>query len=74
MDQNCSYLYLRKGTYYYSRRVPLDMLDQYTSKRIVLCLRTRSKRVALRGSKQINYGLSANSTFNGLFSLSIKEI
>ena len=57
MDQNCSYLYLRKSTYYYSRRVPLDMLDQYTSNRIVLSLRTRSRRVPLRGSQQISIQL-----------------
>ncbi|MCP4881858.1 MAG: tyrosine-type recombinase/integrase [Gammaproteobacteria bacterium] len=30
------------------------MLDQYTSKRIVLSLRTRSRRVALRGAQQIS--------------------
>lgn len=54
MDQNHSYLYLRKNTYYYSRRVPLDMLTQYTAKRIVLSLRTRSRRVALRGAQQIS--------------------
>ena len=57
MDHNHSYLYLRKSTYYYSRRVPLDMLDQYTSNRIVLSLRTRSRRAALRGAQQISLQL-----------------
>ncbi|MDP6968861.1 MAG: integrase [Gammaproteobacteria bacterium] len=57
MDHNHSYIYLRKNTYYYSRRVPLDMLDQYTSKRIVLSLRTRSRRAALRGAQQISIQL-----------------
>jgi integrase len=33
------------------------MLDQYTSNRIVLSLRTRSRRVALRGSQQISIQL-----------------
>ena len=57
MGQNYSYLYLRKNTYYYSRRVPLDMLDQYTSKRIVISLRTRSRKAALREAKQISIQL-----------------
>lgn len=57
MDHNHSYIYLRKNTYYYSRRVPLDMLDQYTSKRIVISLRTRSRRAALRGAQQISIQL-----------------
>lgn len=57
VDQNYTYLYLRKSTYYYSRRVPLDMLDKYTSKRIVISLRTRSRRAALRGAQQISIQL-----------------
>jgi integrase len=57
VDHNHSYLYLRKSTYYYSRRVPSDMLEQYTSRRIVLSLRTRSRRVALRGAQQISIQL-----------------
>ena len=52
-----SYLFQRNKTYYYSRRVPLDMLDQYTSKRIVISLRTRCRRSALRGAQQISIQL-----------------
>jgi len=37
--------------------VSLGMLDQYTSNRIVLSLRTRSRRVPLRGSQQISIQL-----------------
>ena len=50
-----SYLFLRNNTYYFSRRIPLDMKSIYGSKRIVKSLKTRSKRVALRGSTQINF-------------------
>jgi len=52
-----SYLFLRNNTYYFSRRIPLDMKSLYGSKRIVKSLKTRSKRVALRGSTQINFQL-----------------
>jgi integrase len=50
-------LFLRNNTYYFSRRVPLDMKSLYGSKRIVKSLKTRSKRVALRGSTQISFQL-----------------
>ena len=52
-----SYLFLRNNTYYFSRRVPLDMKKVYGSKRIVESLKTRSKRVALRDSTQISFQL-----------------
>ena len=56
-DQLSSYIFLRNNVYYFSRRVPLDMKDDSGSKRIVKSLRTRSKRVAVRGSNQINFQL-----------------
>ena len=56
-DHLCTYIFLRNNTYYFSRRVPLDMKCHYSSKRIVKSLKTRSKRVALRGSNQINFQL-----------------
>ena len=56
VDQN-SYLYLRNNIYYFSRRVPLDMEGHYVSKRIVKSLKTRTKRIALRGSNHINFQL-----------------
>jgi len=57
VNQSCSYIFLRNNTYYFSRRVPLDMKGRYGSRRVVKSLRTRSKRVALRGSNQINFQL-----------------
>ena len=56
-DQLSSYIFLRNNVYYFSRRVPLDMKDNSGSKRIVKSLRTKSKRVAVRGSNQINFQL-----------------
>ena len=57
MHHEYSYIVLRKYTYYYSRRVPLDMRGQYKSQRIVVSLRTHSKRAALRGSQQVSIQL-----------------
>jgi integrase len=56
-NQVCSYIVLRNNVYYFSRRVPLDMESHYGSKRIVKSLKTRSKRIALRGSNQISFQL-----------------
>ena len=56
-DQLSSYIFLRNNVYYFSRRVPLDMKEDSGSKRIVKSLRTRSRRVAVRGSNQINFQL-----------------
>ena len=56
-DQLSSYIFLRNNVYYFSRRVPLDMKGDSGSRRIVKSLRTRSKRVAVRGSNQINFQL-----------------
>jgi integrase len=56
-NQICSYIFLRNNVYYFSRRVPLDMGSYYGSKRIVKSLKTRSKRIALRGSNQISFQL-----------------
>jgi len=56
-DQLSSYIFLRNNVYYFSRRVPLDMKIDSGSRRIVKSLRTRSKRVAVRGSNQINFQL-----------------
>ena len=56
-DQICSYIFLRNSTYYFSRRIPLDMKGHYSSKRIVKSLKTRLRRVALRSSNHINFQL-----------------
>ena len=56
-DQTCSYIFLRNSTYYFSRRIPLDMKGHYSSKRIVKSLKTRLRRVALRSSNHINFQL-----------------
>ena len=43
------------NTYYFSRRILLDIRNLYGSKRIVKSLKIRSKRIALRESTQISF-------------------
>ena len=35
---NVSYLYKKRGVYYFSKRVPCDVRSYYKSDRIVICL------------------------------------
>lgn len=41
-----SYVYRKRGIFYFSRRIPLDLAEQYQTMGINLSLRTRSLRVA----------------------------
>ena len=54
VDQlNVSYLYKKRGVYYFSKRVPCDVRSYYKSERIVICLRTKSSVSASRASKSL---------------------
>ena len=48
VDQINHHLYRKRGFYYFSRRVPKALLDDYPKSRIVLALKTRHYRDALR--------------------------
>ena len=48
---NVSYLYKKRGVFYFSKRVPCDVRSYYKSDRIVICLRTKSSVSAIRASK-----------------------
>ena len=50
---NCSYLYKKRGVYYFTKRVPCDVKSYYKSDRIVICLRTKSNVSAIRSSKSL---------------------
>ena len=39
---NTSYLYQKRGVYYFSKQVPCDIKQHYKRGRIVLCLKTKS--------------------------------
>ena len=50
---NVSYLYKKRGVFYFSKRVPCDVRSYYKSDRIVICLRTKSSVLAIRASKSL---------------------
>ena len=47
------YLWLKGETYYFNRRVPMDMQGHYKASRIVICLKTTRKDTAARSAKSI---------------------
>ena len=51
VDQINHHLYRKRGFYYFSRRVPKALLGDYPKPRIVLALKTRQYRDALRQSQ-----------------------
>ena len=53
VDQISSYLYQKRGFYYFSRRVPKELHSQCGNKRIVLALNTRSRAKAMKYSQVI---------------------
>ena len=47
METNSApYVFVKRGIYYFSRRVPTDLNDHYKAKRIIYSLRTQSSREA----------------------------
>ena len=50
---NVSYLYKKRGVYYFSKRVPCDVRSYYNRDRIVICLKTKSSVSAIRASKSL---------------------
>ena len=54
---NSHYLYNRFGVYYYSRRIPIDIQEVYSRKKIVVSLKTKSKRIALSSSSMLTMEL-----------------
>ena len=49
VDKSCaSYLYRKRGVYYFSKQVPCDVRQHYKRDRIVICLKTKSVSRAKR--------------------------
>jgi len=57
LHNNSHYLYNRSGVYYYSRRIPIDIQEVYSRKKIVVSLKTKSKRIALSSSSSLTMEL-----------------
>ena len=53
VDHFSTYIYQKRGFYYFSRRVPKDVQPLHGKRRIVLALNTRSRAKALRHSQVI---------------------
>ena len=53
VDKNSHYLMRKGGVYYFTRHVPNDLKEQYNTVRIVICLKTRNKKSALKASKSM---------------------
>lgn len=59
ITKNTKYLLKREATYYYSRRIPKDVSGQYSTRRIVVSLRTKSKQAALLSSSHLSLELDS---------------
>ena len=54
VDKNCGrYLYRKRGVFYFSRHVPIDMRAHHGRSRIVVCLKTKSGNAAVKGSQAL---------------------
>ncbi|MGH1406791.1 MAG: DUF6538 domain-containing protein [Rhodomicrobiaceae bacterium] len=49
------YLYQRRDVFYFSRHIPIDLRDNYKTKRIVFSLKTKSESIALKASRSISH-------------------
>ena len=47
------YLYRKRGVYYFSRHVPIDVRQHHECNRIVICLKTKSVNAATRAATDI---------------------
>jgi integrase len=53
VNQNARYIFRKRNVFYFSRRIPKDLLKHYSTKRIVISLRTKNKAVAKKGASII---------------------
>jgi hypothetical protein len=53
VDHFSTYIYQKRGFFYFSRRVPKEVQHCHTKQRIVIALNTRSRARALRHSQVI---------------------
>ena len=54
---DASYVSCRAGVYYYTRRIPYDVRQHYTSERLSFSLRTKSNFGALRAAQSVTQRL-----------------
>ena len=57
VDHFSTYIYQKRGFYYFSRRVPKELYQHHAKQRIVMALNTRSKSTALKYAQVISQRL-----------------
>ena len=57
VDQHTSYIFLKRGVYYYSRRIPSDLRSHYKTERIVFSLRTTCSNTATTLAQSASFKL-----------------
>ena len=57
VDHFSRYLFLKRGVYYYSRRVPKALQPRFQRVRVVLCLHTRNEVEALNAANRLSVQL-----------------
>jgi hypothetical protein len=57
--QNPTYLKRRSGIYYFTRRIPSILQQQYKRDRVYVSLKTRNRRKAMAASERISCELEA---------------
>ena len=56
-QSDASYVSCRAGVYYYTRRIPYDVRQHYSSDRLSFSLRTKSRVGALRVAQSVTQRL-----------------
>jgi len=59
------YIYARDGIYYFTRRIPIDLLDHYRCPRIVVSLRTKSAQAAKTKSMTLSLRFQVQQQHEG---------
>ncbi len=55
--QKVPFAFTKRGVYYFSRRIPKDLLGHYDTNRLVFSLKTKSMRVARQRSASLSVKL-----------------
>ena len=58
VDQHVPFLFIKRGVYYYSRRIPSDLRSYYKTHRIVFSLRTTCSNVAATLAQSASHKLN----------------
>ena len=66
-NSNAHYVSCRAGVYYYTRRVPIDVRQYYSSPRLSFSLRTKSYAGAVRAAQSVTQRLEDFTSIKHVF-------